>query len=352
MCVAGVVGLAAGGAFSAQASPESLPALTPAALLADVQSAQAPGFSGTIVAQMSLGLPDLPGLAGGPGQASVTALLSGSHSMRIWYDGPERQRVALLGTTNETDLFHSGRDLWQWDSDGHVATHSVLPAASHEAPTKAPELTPQQLAERAIAAINPSTQVSVAGNRQVADRSAYELVLTPRDSATRVGSVRIAIDGSTKMPLGVQVYPRGSKAAAIDVSFSHVTFKRPSADNFRFTPPPGATVHEGMPGKPDAPNTRAPGHPTPRTPTPQPAATAPTTIGSGWTAIIEFRSSQAQIDKATGPMLQRLKAVHGAWGSGRLLTSALVSVLVTDDGRVFAGAVDPSALYAAATAHK
>ena len=41
-----------------------------------------------------------------------------------------------------------------------------------------------------------------------------------------------------------------------------------------------------------------------------------------------------------------------AWGSGRLLDSKLVSILITDDGRVFAGAVDPSALYAAAATHK
>ncbi|MFN2518678.1 MAG: outer membrane lipoprotein carrier protein LolA [Jatrophihabitantaceae bacterium] len=342
MCVAGVVGLAAGGVFTAGASPESLPTLTPAALLADVQSARVPGFSGTIVAQMSLGLPELPAQAGGAGPASVARLLSGSHTMRFWYDGPDRQRLAMLGTTNETDIFHNGRDVWQWDSDAHVATHSVLPAGP-EASTRSPELTPQELAERAIAAIDPSTRVSIAANRRVADRSAYELVLTPRDSATRVGSVHIAVDGSTKMPLGVQVFPRGSESAAIDVSFSEVTFKKPSADNFRFIPPPGATVHEGSPSAaPDPPTTRAP----------EPADTAATTIGSGWTTIAEFRWTPARIDKAAGPLLKELKAAHGPWGSGRLLTSALVSVLITDDGRVFAGAVDPSALFAAATAHR
>jgi hypothetical protein len=50
--------------------------------------------------------------------------------------------------------------------------------------------------------------------------------------------------------------------------------------------------------------------------------------------------------------LGQLKAAHGAWGQGRVLSSALLSVLVTDDGRVFAGAVDASALYSAAATHK
>ena len=344
MCVSGVVGLAAGGVFTAQASSESLPKTTPAALLAAVQSARTSGFSGTIVAQLSLGLPDLSQLTGGAGGASVTSLMSGSHTMRFWYGGPDRQRMAVLGTTDETDVFHSGRELWQWNSDTHVATHSVLPARDVTAADPASDvagLTPQQLAERAIAAIDPSTEVTVTADRRVADRAAYELVLRPRDQSTRVGSIRIAVDGSTKMPLGVQVYPRASSSPAIDVSFSGVSFKTPSADNFSFTPPPGATVHKGM-----AAAERPTG------PKPEAAGVAVAQIGSGWTAIVECRTTPARIATAAGPLLSRLTAVHGAWGRGRLLNSPLASVLITDDGRVFAGAVDPSALYAAAATHK
>ena len=39
--------------------------------------------------------------------------------------------------------------------------------------------------------------------------------------------------------------------------------------------------------------------------------------------------------------------VHGTWGSGRLLRTSLISVLITDGGRTFVGAVQPSVLYAA-----
>jgi outer membrane lipoprotein-sorting protein len=339
-CVAGVVALASAGVFTAQASADRLPPKSPTALLADVQSARVSALSGTIVAQTSLGLPALPNIGGGgQGQASLPGLLSGSHTMRFWYDGPERQRLALLGTTNETDLFHNGRDLWQWDSDGHTATHTVLPAG-HPARAPSIDLTPQQIADRAIKAITPTTQVTVDSNRRVADRSAYGLILTPRDTASLVGSVRIAVDGKTKVPLGVQVFARGNSAPAIDVSYSHVTFKTPAADNFKFTPPSGATVKQGS----------APDHPA--EPTARTAPGTATTIGSGWTAIIEYRTSTDQIAKLAGPMLGQLKAVHGAWGNGRLLTSALLSVLVTDDGRVFGGAVHASALYAAAATHK
>lgn len=54
-----------------------------------------------------------------------------------------------------------------------------------------------------------------------------------------------------------------------------------------------------------------------------------------------------------GPNLAALRAlllattpVHGSWGSGRLLQTKLLSVLITSKGQILAGAVTPSALYA------
>ena len=49
-------------------------------------------------------------------------------------------------------------------------------------------------------------------------------------------------------------------------------------------------------------------------------------------------------------LLASATPVHGAWGTGRLLRTSLVSVLMTDQGSTFVGAVEPSVLYAAAAA--
>ena len=38
--------------------------------------------------------------------------------------------------------------------------------------------------------------------------------------------------------------------------------------------------------------------------------------------------------------------VSGSWGSGRLLHTSLLSILITSNGRVLVGAVTPSVLYA------
>jgi outer membrane lipoprotein-sorting protein len=64
-------------------------------------------------------------------------------------------------------------------------------------------------------------------------------------------------------------------------------------------------------------------------------------------------SSTLGVSPPVGPDLAVLQAllkatvpVHGSWGSGRLLKTTLLSVLVTSKGQILAGAVTPSVLYA------
>jgi hypothetical protein len=47
-----------------------------------------------------------------------------------------------------------------------------------------------------------------------------------------------------------------------------------------------------------------------------------------------------------GALLRAARPVHGSWGSGRLITTSLLSILITDSGRYLIGAVQPSVLYA------
>lgn len=338
--IACVAGLVATGVFKANASSDSqsLPRTTPAALIAAVQDNQVRGFSGTVVSHISLGLPDLSGLPQADDDTSFTALLSGSHTMQVWYGGLDRQRVALLGATDEDDLFRDGRDVWQWSSATRVAVHTLLPRDSRpdgDEPTSPTSLTPIALARRALHDMAPGTRVTVDAGHTVADRSAYELVLTPRTAATKVGSVRISIDGATKVPLGVQIYPRDSSSAAVDVAFTSIRFGKQANRNFAFAPPPGAQVKRVHSAGGSAE---------------LPGGTAVTRTGSGWATVIGAAPGRRAIaNYAHGALLKQLTPVSGSWGKGWLLDADLVSVLVTDDGRVYAGAVPPAELYAAAS---
>src|SRR5262245_23100609 len=241
--VAVLGGGAAIGAITAAADP-SLPPRSPAQLLVDLQTAGLDSLSGTIVTRANLGLPALPGLTG-PEGSNLANLLTGTHTVRVWYSGPDKARVALLDTLGETDVIANGTDLWTWSSQANEATHRTIsgkgvPAHPRDVvPSGA--LTPQQIADMALAAINPTTEVTARGTASIAGRDAYELVLAPRDPTSLIGSVRLAVDAQTHVPLRVQVFANSATTPAIEVAFTSVSFARPDPAEFTFNPPPGTT---------------------------------------------------------------------------------------------------------------
>ncbi len=348
-----VLAVTAGAAVVKQvgaAADPRLPARTAAQLLTDLQTARLDGLSGTVTQRAELGLPALPGL-GGQGSSDLASLISGTHTLRVWYSGPSSVRVALLGTLGESDIITNGREMWIWSSRDNSAVHRILPEHGPAAPPLNPQAlpkTPQEAAEMVLAAIDPSTVVTTAGSARVAGRSAYELVLAPRDRDSLVSQVKVAIDATEHVPLRVQVFSAKAAEAAIEVAFTQISFARPGAEHFQFNPPPGAKIKEQSAEdvKPpaDAAKDAAKTDGEPRF----------AVIGKGWTTVLATRvpAAEAPADAGAGAgvmgMLQRLPAVSGSWGSGRVLGSNLFSVLVTDDGRILVGAVTPQRLMQAA----
>ena len=220
--------------------------------------------------------------------------------------------------------------------------------------------TPEDAAKAALAAIDPTTRAEVGPAVVVAGRTAYELVLTPKDSTTLVAQVRLAVDGERHLPLRVQVFSTKQSTPAIEVGFTSIDFSAPEARQFEFTPPPGTTVTEGMP---EGLGDKAAGMPTePGAGTAAAKAAAPRAVGTGWSRVV-VATMPATTDAAPGggtaadgglgqlqSLLGALPQVSGAWGSGRVLEGTLFSLVLTDDGRVALGAVAPDALYAALAA--
>jgi outer membrane lipoprotein-sorting protein len=361
-----------------------LPDRTAEQLLTDLQTAEVDGWSGTLSYTADLGLPALPEQMGGEHGTGLTSLLSGTHTLRAWAAEPDRFRVALHGSLGESDLVVDGHDVWAWSSDDRTATHLRLPEpppghGHGRGPDDAgarhglPALTPEQVTERLLDALDPSTRVSTGPVISVAGRAAYQLVLEPSGPGSLLGSIRIAVDGTELVPTRVQVFPTGSTRPAVELGFTAVTFAVPADDVFAFTPPPGATVeeHDLSALRPHAPGARDADHPRGHgrmhgrdVSMPRPDVTV---VGEGWAAVLVAglsggpggpgadgllgRALVQQLsrdDGELGAILSTLPEVSGAWGSGRLLTSRLFSVLLTDDGRVLVGAVDGATLQAAA----
>lgn len=324
----------AGRALVAEADP-ALPPRSAEQLLVDLQTSAVAGFSGTVVQRADLGLPEFPVAVGGQGSSEFSALISGTHTLRVWYAGQDRQRVALLGTLGESDVVRNGTDVWTWSSQTNEATHLRLSASSdpdEPVPTDVP-MTPQEAADEALAAIEPTTEVSTDGTATVANRPAYELVLAPKDDASLIGQVRIAIDAEEKVPLRVRVLAAGASNPAIEIGFSQISFETPGDEQFEFQPPPQATVTEIT-------EEDAPSEPVVRD--------EPVVVGTGWTAVVVATAPSSPAEEAHSELeaiLGALPRVSGPWGSGHLLSSDLFSVLLTDDGRLLVGAVSPEQLY-------
>ena len=346
----------AGSMISVAEAAPSLPSRTPAQLLADVTArTSSPPLTGTVVETSSLGLPTLPG-ADNP--TSVSALLAGSHTIRIWYADPSHFRVAAPQSMSESDLIRNGSNAWLWESTKNSVTHVAIPdqvATGHRPAPKpaATPLTPQQAADEILAEVGPTTTVSSDTNVTVAGQAAYQLVLTPKSSQSLVGQIRIAVDGANDVPLRLQVIARGANTPAVQIGFTSVSFVKPAAANFAFTPPAGATVkQQSLSGG------------TPRAGAP--TASSAYVVGTGWLAVADLPGSVLSsampgnatgaagsgLSGDTGPIINALfrsaTRVSGSWGSGRLLKTSLVSVLITDSGRVLIGAVTPQVLYQAA----
>ncbi|GAB3820979.1 outer membrane lipoprotein carrier protein LolA [Kribbella italica] len=331
------------GPVVADASPD-LPGITAQDLLAKVQTAKVDGLSGTVRSATDLGLPALPGV---DGANQLPDLLTGEHTARVAFAGPDKARVSVLDDMAERVWTTDGKSAWAYDSAEREAVKLTLPARPAK-PEVAPEkeaYDPQAVAKKFLAAIDPSTAVDVTGTESVAGRDAYKLRLVPKTDKTTVGSVTLAIDAKTWVPLEVTVLPRTGKNPTVQVGFESVSFDVPAASTFAFTPPAGVKVTEKK-----LPAITPKKHETPKALPKKPAADdRPTVIGQGWETIAVVRGVKLPADN--GPLNQLLanaRTVEGSWGSGKILTSKMVSALITDDGRVLVGLVTADTLAAAA----
>lgn len=344
---AALAAAALAGSYQAGAATD-LPHKTAEEVIAMIGRADVHALSGTLQQSSDLGLPQLP--SAGPtatqGPVSVLELLSGSRTVRVYVDGPAKARFQVMDMLAERDLVRNGNDLWLYNSADNTAAHMTAPAepARTAAPhaTPVPGLTtPDAVARHFLAAVGPTTDVTVGDGTTVAGRTAYQLVIKPRTAGTLVDSVTVAVDSASGLPLGVDVRARGHAAAAFSIAFSDVSLSAPDPALFSFSPPRGAAVEEkatplvhGLPGKSGQPQAKAP-------------AARPPVTGTGWDAVVALPAGTVPADVRSAPMLAQLtQPVAG----GRALTTSLVSVLMLDDGRVFAGMVPLERLQALAAA--
>ncbi|KAF4406277.1 LolA family protein [Streptomyces lycii] len=432
VAVAGVAAATIGlvPALASTGSPD-LPEISAAELIAKMAESDTEQLSGTVKVSTDLGLPGLPGLSGGgqggqglfggghggsgpdggrgvdgsrgaedgrdgeggegkgsaaDPQAKLMELASGTHTLRVAADGPDRQRLSIVGDAAEYSLIHNGDELWAYDSGSNSAFHATAPDDSEKKrgdggkhqpgglPGELADATPQELAEHALKAVDDTTTVKVDGTAKVAGRDAYQLAIEPKAEESTVESVRIAVDADNGVPLKFTLHPKSGGKAAIDVGFTSVDFGAPDAKLFEFTPPKGAEVTEADERRPDGKQLeerlkekgldgkgldekslrelreKSGGG----------GLSGLNVIGEGWASVAELRAPDGgkglggtgaggELPARAEQFLDSLgEKVSGDFGGGRVFSTRLVNVLMTDDGAVYAGAVDKAALVEAA----
>ncbi|QNP70871.1 outer membrane lipoprotein carrier protein LolA [Streptomyces roseirectus] len=367
---AAVVGVAAATIGLVPAIADSgdpdLPEITAQQLLDKVAASDVEQLSGTVKITTDLGLPDLGGLADGflsdaaggsdasaaDPTAKMTELVSGTHTVRVATDGPEKQKISLLENAAEYSLIHNGKDVWGYDSGSNEVYHSTLSERARKE-SQAPA-TPKDLTEEALKAVDPTTSVTVDGTVHVAGRDAYKLLVKPKQSGTTVGAISIAVDAKTGLPLKFTLTPRSGGAAVVDAGFTQVTFAKPAASTFDFTPPKGAKVTQGETVRGE----EAPGHEAPGADEIGKDLTGLNVLGKGWTSIATYDTGTEGMPATGAPEAGAFGGfldsfgdkVSGDFGKGTVFSTRLVNALVTDDGKVYVGAVTKDALVKAAEA--
>ncbi|MEV6553157.1 DUF2092 domain-containing protein [Streptomyces sp. NPDC051597] len=388
----GVAGVAAATiglvpALAASGDPD-LPKISAQQLIEKIAASDAQQLSGTVKITTDLGLPSFGGLGsfapkGGAGEDGSSAspdsklmeLASGSHTLRVAADGPDKQKLSVLDKASEYSVVHSGDDVWAYDSASNEVYHSQRAAdgkkgpaggaaKGHGRPGQAPEslpATPKALAEQALKGVDPTTSVTVDGTSHVAGRDAYQLVIKPKQSGSTIGAIRIAVDARNGVPLKFTLAPAGGGKAVIDAGFTKVDFGKPSASTFDFTPPKGAKVTQddgkGHAGRGERGFKGVPGG----------EFKGLDVIGKGWNSIARLdvpggkgipsahsgKGGRGDVPPEAQKFLSSLgDKVTGPFGSGTVFKTRLINALVTDDGKVFVGAVTKDALVNAANAAK
>ncbi|WP_413452486.1 hypothetical protein AA0Y32_10525 [Georgenia phoenicis] len=340
--------------ITSQAGAVDLPDKSPQDVLTLLLEQDVAAYSGTFETSADLGLPvpsdidlgpggpelDDPELAG-PGAAGTAEaqealaaleLLTGDNTGRVFV-GEQGARFQHIDGLDERNVVLTEDDVWFYDSATNEATHLLLPdvPAEHKAAHRpsGPLPTPEELAAAAVEALEPSTELSVGQDESVAGRDAYTLTLTPRAEETLVAGVTIAVDGETGFPLGVTVTARDQAEPALRAQYTEIDFAAPDPGLFDFSAPAGASVEEETLELPE--HGAAPDHAA------VPTAPAGDVLGEGWATVVVVPGvalpDDALLDQLTEPV-----------DGGRLLSTALIAVLLTDDGRVLAGAVDPGHL--------
>ncbi len=352
-----------------QANAVDLPDLSANEVMVLMQQSEVQSFSGTIVKVSDMGLPTLefssmvseemvaemeekmpeefadfvPAVIESNILTQAVELISGTHRIRVYNSGTDKLRAQILDPMSQRDLIVNGDQFWIYDAKMATAVNGTIemeqdPAKQAEAEkaitdyaaSVALDLTsPEAIADYLVSMIGDSSNLSVGTDHSVAGRTAYELILTPNVDGSLVERAKLSIDSETGMPLKVEVFSASQVDAAMSVGFEYISFGAIDQSLFDFTPPAGTEVSSLDSSDYEAGDKDSADYA---------EKTEPEILGENWLSVVHLAAMPTEIpadlmsNELFGDMFTEVQG-------GRVLTSALVNVLITDSGDVYMGAV-------------
>ena len=352
-----------------QANAVDLPDLSANEVMVLMQQSEVQSFSGTIVKVSDMGLPTLefssmvseemvaemeekmpeefadfvPAVIESNILTQAVELISGTHRIRVYNSGTDKLRAQILDPMSQRDLIVNGDQFWIYDAKMATAVNGTIemeqdPAKQAEAEkaitdyaaSVALDLTsPEAIADYLVSMIGDSSNLSVGTDHSVAGRTAYELILTPNVDGSLVERAKLSIDSETGMPLKVEVFSASQVDAAMSVGFESISFGAIDQSLFDFTPPAGIEVSSLDSSDYEAGDKDSADYA---------EKTEPEILGENWLSVVHLAAMPTEIpadlmsNELFGDMFTEVQG-------GRVLTSALVNVLITDSGDVYMGAV-------------
>jgi outer membrane lipoprotein-sorting protein len=294
--------------------------------------------------------------------ALALEFFAGTHRANIYVDGIEKSRLQVLDLLSERNFVRNGNELWAYDATKSLAQRTVinerevknaeniarLLLAMNKSKFPFDYTSPAAVADYILKEAAKYSTISVASDIKIADRGAYQITITPKNKQSLVASATLSIDAATGLPLAARVMAVGQSTPAFEVAFESITFAKPDASNFNFTPPAGTRIVE-VPAPTQADLLRELGN-LPALPSEADTkAKIEDLINQGWGAVAKVEANQVPAElrslQAENKLYTELtKPVSG----GRVFSSTLLNIFFADNGDIYAGSVTVERLLAVA----
>lgn len=345
-------------AFSGKVTKKAQLGLPPMNIIPDISQAMVDEAAKNMPKEMKDFLPQ----ASAQGELALALeFAAGTHIANVYVDGANKARLQVLDMVAERNFIRNGSDLWFYDSSKQTVKHSVISEADEKDAKKQAldffnanssqlafdATSPAAVADYFLAEAGTNTSFSVGKDAKVAGRGVYQITATPRTPGSLVASVTISIDATTGLPLAVIVKAVGQSDPAFEIAFDSITFNKPAAANFNFAVPAGAKLIE-VPLPTESDFAKYTGTKPTAADEARAKAEAEKLKLQGWAAVVAVPANMVPAEITALKANKFYKEITKPVAAGRVFSTALMNVLIANDGRVFAGSVTIQKLLEAA----